>query len=252
MIAMHRQGKGRDLFMLPGWGMHRGMWGGLPACLADSVQVHVCELPGYGDNDARVADLETLIDQLAANAPNKVDVLGWSLGGMLAMLWAARFPQQVERLILIGSTPSFIVRENWRSGTPPEVLGNFAIALRVDPADLMQNFLRGMSEGERDAQQSMQTMTSLFEQFPLASREALNAGLEWLRDIDLRKDLPRMEQKVFLVHGEQDVITSVTASKRMSKQLKNSRLQLIETCGHAPHLSHADMVCRAIQEFLND
>lgn len=253
MIAEYKQGKGRDLWLLGGWGMHRGMWGQLPELLAQQCCVHVCEIPGYGGNNvADIPELDALVEALAASAAGNVDVMGWSLGGMLAMHWASRYPSQIERLILIGATPSFVVRENWRAGAPAEVLGNFAIALRSDAEELMQNFLCGLSEGEEDPQATLRAMQELYERFPSASTAALNAGLQWLGDIDLREQLPHLPQKVLLLHGEQDVITSVTASRRMAKLFKHAHLQTIEACGHAPHLSHLDLVYQSIRNFLHD
>ncbi|HKO88928.1 MAG TPA: alpha/beta fold hydrolase [Burkholderiales bacterium] len=252
MIAVHTVGEGPDLFMLPGWGMHRGMWGDLPVRLAEVSRTHACELPGYGDNQGVVPILDDLVDELSKRAPPKLDVLGWSLGGMLAMLWALRYPAQVRRLVLIGSTPSFIVRENWRMGTPAEVLGNFSIALRVDPDSLMENFMRGMSEGEEAPEEMNAKLRALFANYPRASKDALSAGLEWLRDIDLREALRHMEQKVLLVHGEKDVITSVAASRRMAKLFPNVRLKIVDACGHAPHLSHTPQVCAVIRQFLHE
>jgi pimeloyl-[acyl-carrier protein] methyl ester esterase len=253
MIAIHSDGEGRDLVLLPGWGMHRAMWGELPGRLAQRARVHVCEMPGYGDNQAApLAELDELIRSLAAASAEKVNVLGWSLGGMLAMTWARLYPQQVERMILLSSTPSFVARDNWPAGTPPAVLGNFAMALRANSNKLMQNFLLGMSEGEKHAEQTSALMQKLFASFSVASNEALASGLQWLHDIDLRRELAQMEQEVLLIHGEKDVITPADASRRMAKVFKRAHLQIIDACGHAPHLSHGDLVYQSIETFLYD
>lgn len=252
MIAIHSRGEGRDLVLLPGWGMHRAMWGDLPELLAADARVHVCELPGYGDNvDAPLPGFDELLAKLAASSAERIDVLGWSLGGMLAQAWALRYPQQVERLVLMGSTPSFVTRGDWAAGTAPATLKTFASMLN-DPAGLMQGFLGGMGAGEAEPDALSTNMRNLFGQLSMASTAALQTGLEWLRDIDLRDRLPQMKQPVLLLHGEKDVITPAEASRRMAGLLPNAQLRLIAQCGHAPHLSHSAETYAAIRNFLGN
>ena len=251
MISIYSEGEGRDLVLLAGWGMHRAMWGNLPAYLAQHARVHICEMPGYaGDSSPETPNLDQLIDALADASAEKVDVLGWSLGGMFALKWAERYPQQVERLVLLAATPSFLNREGWPHGTAPAVLRNFSLALRKDAEALMSEFLAMLSSGEKQPDLSLGDMVKLYKRLPPASVSALNWGLEQLRDIDLRESIGALRCPVLLLHGESDSVTPVGASKWMVERLPHAQLQQLNHCGHAPHLSQGERVRVAIEAFL--
>lgn len=253
MIAIHSPGEGRDLVMLPGWGMHRAMWGNLAQRLAQHARVHVCEPPGYADNEAQqMPSFEQFVDELAAAFSGKVTVLGWSLGGTLALSWARRYPQQVERLILLSTTPSFMAREDWPHGTSAAVMRNFSTSLQADPVAVMRNFFRLLVEGEAQREESLTQLRDLYATMPAASKQALVYGMELLRDTDLRAQLTQIGQPALLLHGENDAVTSVEAARSMATQLPDARIQTIARCGHAPHLTHADEIYHCIRDFLGD
>src|SRR5512141_808528 len=110
-------GSGAPLLLIHGWGMHGGVWTDVAEKLAADFQVHVVDLPGNGASAPLPAtDLDTLVDALSARFPGPLSVCGWSLGGQLALHWAAREPEQMRRLILVASTPCFAEREGWLFG----------------------------------------------------------------------------------------------------------------------------------------
>ena len=65
------------------------------------------DLPGHGKNRKPFKDFEEVLKELAQLTYKKHDIIGWSLGGSVALLFALRFPEKVNRLILIGTTPHF-------------------------------------------------------------------------------------------------------------------------------------------------
>lgn len=246
MIAIYSQGEGRDLVMLSGWGMHRAMWGDLPERLARQARVHVCEMPGYADNPANeIANIDHLVRHLAAASAEKVDVLGWSLGAMYALKWAELYPEQVERLILLAATPSFVIRSDWPHGTSPAVLRNFALGLRSDPEALMNNFLQLLGTGEHNGH-----ARALYSKLSSASEAALAGGLKQLRDLDLRSAVSELRSSALLLHGEDDVVTPVGASVWMAERLADASMRRYSACGHAPHLTRVEQVEADIESFL--
>src|SRR5262249_28544165 len=93
-----------DIVLLHGWGMRSSIWNQV-SHFAQHFSVHAPDLPGYGY--ARATDpytLDNLSDVLATASPPRVMLCGWSLGGQIALAWALRYPEQVERLVLIAST----------------------------------------------------------------------------------------------------------------------------------------------------
>ena len=243
MIAIQSQGTGRDLVLLPGWAMHRAMWGDLPQRLREYARLHICE-------PEQVLQPDRLVEYCSSMFGEEVDVLGWSLGALFALQWAWQRPAQVRRLILFAGTPSFVTREGWPYGTSPAMLAAFAKALRADAPSLLQTFLRRCATG--DSQASYEALSQLFERRPAPTPEVLRSGLDCLAECDVREGLRQIAQPALLIHGERDIVTPVAASRRLAVELSQGRCMSIPHCGHAPHLSRPEEVAEAVKAFLHE
>lgn len=149
-------GSGPPLVLLHGWALHGGLFAPLVPALARRFRVHVVDLPGHGHSpavdpytlDGIVARLD---DRFARAAP--LTVLGWSLGGTVALRWALRAPVHVARLVLVCATPRFVAADGWAHAMAPVTLARFADELRVAYRATLQRFLtlqvQGSDEGAR-------------------------------------------------------------------------------------------------------
>jgi pimeloyl-ACP methyl ester carboxylesterase len=93
--------------------------------LSKSRRVMAVDLRGFGQSDkpasgyfldTYVDDLKHLIDRLELVRPV---IAGWSIGGLIAMAFAAKFPQTLSRLFLIGTSPCLVQRPDWPDAVPP-------------------------------------------------------------------------------------------------------------------------------------
>lgn len=246
-------GSGAPLVLIHGWGMHGGVWGDIAQRLSQRFQVHCVDLPGFGASTSLPkTDLDSLVRSLSEHFMEPVSVCGWSLGGQVAMHWAAREPSKVNKLIVVTSTPCFTNRDDWSFGLPSEVLEKFAAELEHNHAATLRRFislqLRG-SENEREL------LSKLREQ--LFSRgepdmSALRGGLEILRDADQRSEVAGIEQQTLVVAGQRDKLTPPEASYYLAQVIPNARLVEIEGAAHTPFLSHPDIFIEHVKSFLNE
>ena len=98
--------------------MNAGVWDEVATQLARQFRVHSVDLPGYGQSP-RMRALHAGCDcrhGWPPTARRASTVCGWSLGGQLALRWALSRPAQIERLILIATTPRFVQDPGWDSG----------------------------------------------------------------------------------------------------------------------------------------
>ncbi|MFE6336445.1 alpha/beta fold hydrolase [Streptomyces sp. NPDC057798] len=118
-LAYHRQGAGEPLLVLPGGPMRASSYLGDLGGLTAGRQVVRLDLRGTGDSDVPadpatyrcdrlVDDVEALRAHLGLD---RIDLMGHSAGGSLAMLYAARHPERIRRLVLVTPNP-------WALGTP--------------------------------------------------------------------------------------------------------------------------------------
>ena len=94
-------GRGAPIVLLHGWGMHGGIWDECAAALADGWRVSKVDLPGHGRSVPRpgIDRIDGLTEIVARHAPRRMTLIGWSLGGMVAMGMAQHQPQRVERKV---------------------------------------------------------------------------------------------------------------------------------------------------------
>lgn len=240
-----------NIVLLHGWGSHPHVWRAFARTLG--ANVHMPALPGYAGTP--VCDpytLERIVDTLAAAAPKQCIVVGWSLGAHVALAWARRFPRQVQRLVLIGATPSFAQRSDWPHAAKPELLRQFTQQLKRDAPTLLRRFVALQSQGEtQQVRVAHKLRTALFTNAPPSGR-ALEGGLEILRTTDLRASLSTIEQPALVIHGEYDAVTPCDAGRALAQLLPHATLHVTGGAGHAPFLSDSDGVAALINAFCAD
>lgn len=241
----------RDVVLLHGWGSGCGIWDDLAPRLAPRFRVHALPLPGYGTVSApAVPSLQDTVEYVARAAPRRCGVIGWSLGGEVALAWARRMPRQVQRLALIATTPCFTGRPGWRCATAPAVLDEFGRALAADRDGTLARFVAVQARGDARARQFVGVLRQLSE--GNATDDVLASGLGVLASADLRRELPRVRQPALVMHGARDRIVPPAAGRRLAAALPNARFSLLRTCAHAPFLSQPARVARELRKFFDE
>jgi len=241
----------REVLLLHGWGYTAGVWRELAARLAPRMRVHVPDLPGYcGEPVCAPYTVEAIADTLARAAPRRCSVVGWSLGGEIALAWARRAQRQVQRLVLIATTPCFVTRPGWPCATAPAVLREFGRALVADRVGTLARFVAVQARGDSRGRQVVGALQQPSERS--APTDMLVKGLSVLSDCDLRQELRRVSQPALVLHGAHDHIVPPMAGRRLAAALPDARFVLLRACAHAPFLSQPGRVAQALREFFDE
>ena len=173
----------------------------------------------------------------------RVNIIGHSLGGAVALAFAGSHPGRVERLVLVDSAglgPEIdrLVIDLMRSEPTPETLRAelahfFANAGLVQQALVEQLYQQRMQPGAHAALVS-------------AANATFGDGEQ---RIDLRDTLGGLNSPVLVIWGEADVVIPV-AHAQETKRAPQSRLEVFANCGHCPHIEHADAFNQLVQSFL--
>ena len=236
--------------LVHGWGMNARVFDTLVEGLASDFDVRALDLPGHGGRDA-LADntLHGWADDLAQQLPEHAALLGWSLGGQVAMRAALDHPAKVGCLVLLASTPRFVAAEDWACGMALADLHAFGTALLADPQATLLRFLSLQTRGMGGQKSVLQSLRQSLLSAPQASAEALSSGLDMLHRTDLRAELPRLSQPTLVLHGMLDTLTPPAAGAWLAETLPHATHMAFARAAHAPHLSHSVEVAAAIRGF---
>jgi pimeloyl-[acyl-carrier protein] methyl ester esterase len=244
-------GKGQPLVLLHGWGMHSGVWQHLVRGLSERYMLYLVDLPGMGGSrPIEPYHLHALADTVAEVIPGVSDVLGWSFGGLVAQRIALNQPDRVRRLILVGSSPCFVMQENWPHGISSENFSDFSKSMNQDYKATMLKFLTLQCMKASDARSTVRQLRASFDSKPTPTQTTLNRGLNILLDSDLREEVPNLRRPTLLIHGDRDTLAPVSAAHWMSQNLPMGYLRVMSGAAHAPFLSHTEQFVETLNQFL--
>ena len=184
-------GKGRPLILLHGGLMSGETFGPVLPALANQQQVVVPDLQGHGRTadidrpiDIRLMadDIAALIDHLGIEKP---DVVGYSLGGGVALQIAVRHPEKVRRLVLVSANI-------WRDAIPPEMLAQQG-QVNAASAEFMK---------DTPMYQLYQRVAPRPQDFP---RLLDKIGASMAKDFDFSEDVRGLRMPTLLVAADADM-----------------------------------------------
>lgn len=241
------------LALLHGWGMNARVFDTLAAQLEDDFELRALSLPGHGGRAALAHNtLQSWTDDLAGQLPQHSMLLGWSLGGQVAMRAALDHPHLISRLVLLASTPAFVTAADWQAGMPQDDLEAFGAALIADQEATLLRFLSLQTRGMPEQKAVLHALRQAFLSVPPADAGALASGLAMLRHTDLRASVPQLLQPTLVVHGALDTLTPPAAGAWLAAALPHARHVVLPRAAHAPQVSHSTELAAAIREFAHE
>lgn len=238
-------GQGKPLVLLHGAGDHAGTWFRAVSSLVASHRVILLDLLGHGDSAPHTGPLPTadifgaLETVIASQTSDQPCIIGGnSLGAWMAMVYAYRHPEKVERVVAINGGP-LLGQPNPEIKLTPTTREEARITMRHlrdaasprIPDHVLDDTVRRASRG------------------PLARFSATAATMfPWLLTED---QLREMRVPVKLVWGVSDQLMPLSYARRMLQALPNAVLFPVEACGHVPQQEAPDRFLAALGQALN-
>jgi pimeloyl-ACP methyl ester carboxylesterase len=244
-------GEGPPLLLINGIGAHMDMWASLQRALPETRLI-AFDAPGTGRSATpplplsfdRLADLtERLIDRLGHE---RVDVLGYSFGGLVAQFLCRRAPERVRRVVLAATAPGW-------GGVPGSVwtLAQMSTPLRYYWRPYYDGVIGGLMGGRArsdpdfvrrhgDARQRYPP-TPLGYLWQLAALAAGPGTLHWLSEITA---------PTLVVAGDDDPVMPLGNAMLLGRHLPNARLLVAPGEGHLLLMDDDSAVLPAIGDFL--
>lgn len=243
-------GTGRPLVLVHGWSMHTGIWRDFAQNLAEKFRVICIDLPGHGCSKAiHPFTLQRIGEVLLQAVPDEPCCwLGWSLGASVVLEIAHCCPERVESVVLAAGNPRFVSDKEW-PGMPVDLLEAFSGNLENNCQSTLLRFLGLQVQGLPNARTVLSGMKKNLDECELPDGYTLIAGLEILKNTDLRAKLQRIDKPVMLVLGEKDLLVPVAAGAAIQRLKPAAEVHVIEGSGHVPFVTHRKVLIDIVSNF---
>jgi len=227
-----------------GWAMNSSVWKPVVDKLPDWIDAEVFDLPGHGERVGEsLSGLQNLTEDLFEKCKQikalytqdqPLYLIGWSLGGLPCIQLAMNHPEEISGLTLVSSNPCFVTKDNWGCGIESGVFEQFSQSLKKDFSGTIRRFLSLQVKGSESGRLVLRDLREKILQQPRPDEANLDAGLEILKQVDLRSQLKKIKLPVNWVLGGQDGLVK----KQLAEELNN--VTVFNNAGHAAFLSHTD------------
>jgi len=222
--------------------------------ISEQFRVIAPDMVGFGYSD-RPQDIiysmdvwvQQIIDLMDALELDKINLVGNSFGGALALALVIKYPKRFNKIVLMGSVGvnfdlTYGLDKVW--GYIPsienmkELLDIFAYDRNIVTDDLAKmRYEASIREGFQESFSSM---------FPAPRQDSIEAMKSDEKDI---KDI---KNEALIIHGREDKVIPLGNSIRLNQLIQKSQLHVFGECGHWTQIEHKDKFIRLISNFFNE
>lgn len=254
VVSYYEGGTGETLLLLHGMSANKHMWMPLLPALMRKYRVIGVDLPGFGDSSRIEGDVYTIAAQ-SVRLKKIVDALGLrgfhiagsSMGGAIAVKYAADYPDNIKSLALFATA------------------GVYSTA----PSMYLQLLLQGRNALIIKKKEDMNFLMDMLFKNPPWIAKVLNIpmiiGSQALKDgafheeimkqifeeqLSIEDDLERIKVKTFILWGKEDLIMDPSIVPVLSRRLADSQVVILDNCGHLPMIERPGETARLYSDFL--
>jgi 3-oxoadipate enol-lactonase len=250
-IAVEHAGEGELAIFMHGIGGNRRNWYDQIDAFAPHFHAAAWDARGYGDSDdydgalnfsSYADDLARVLDHFGTD---RAHIIGLSMGGRIAMDFAARYPSRLLTLTLCDTHKGFAAL--------PEEKKKAFIASRKEPllagkepkdiAEPVARTLVGPNASEAAFRSLVDSMCRLHKESYIKSIEASVM-------MDVRNDLGAIKTPTHVVVGSEDKLTTVEMARELAGEIPGAELTVIDDAGHLSNIEKPEEFNAATLGFL--
>ncbi|UWQ13568.1 alpha/beta hydrolase [Aliiroseovarius sp. M344] len=206
------------------------------------------DLPGYGENaqsealDSIASYAEWALDELSARGVERFNLVGHSMGGMVAQEMVVQTPDRVDRLVLYGTGAT---------GVLPGRFETICTSKRRALADGPQTTARRIAATwflEREEAPGYEACAAIAEQCRL---QAMLNGLDAMENWSGVERLEDIKAKTLVIWGDRDRTYPWCQTEQLWKSISNANLSVLPGCAHAAHLEKPELFNKILGDFFS-
>ncbi len=240
------------LVLLQGFMASRGVWIWQVEAFSSRFRVITMDNRGAGESDPEsstysmadlAGDVVALMDALSIE---RASLIGHSMGGYVALQFAAMFPGRLDKLVLAGTSalaggalgrpaPTY-ERDRFIEDPVERTRSRYGRLTAPGYFDTHPEQLEALAESARGNRLNFEAMT----------RQSDSAFMTH----DTREALPKITAPVLVVHGDLDRTIPISAGRKIAEAIPGARMVEFEGVGHLPHIERVEEFNRVVFAFL--
>lgn len=242
--------RANPIVLLHGWGCDSDSWAPIIEQLKHLANVITVDLPSFGSSPSLENNsLDAMLDFIVTRLPENCVLIGWSLGGMLAVQLAAHYPQKISHIITLATNVKFVASRDYPTAMPSPVNRQFNQQFAEDPQAAHKLFIGLLAQGDANERALLKKLRSNF--FNGVINPQWQQSLQLLTELDNRTAFSALQQPGLHLFGNADALVPASAAAELQSLNPNQHIQLLAHTAHAVHWSQPQNVIDLIGNFLN-
>ncbi len=255
------------LICVHGFGSKKETWIAQVGMLSDKFKVIIFDQRGAGKSDRPeepftmdvfADDIANLMDFLNID---KAHFMGFSLGGMILQNFVLKYPERVNKIILINTSPG-IPKQGGIDIFKKNQLERIEL-IKKDPEKVLRSdikrgfyikFRKQMEANPKKRFHGIWSMEDLLEYIKMnpSTPQDVENQAHAVKSHDTHDKLDQIKNKTLLISASHDRLTPRSVMLAIHERIPNSVLKVIDKAGHEAHRSRAPEVNNLILDFLKD
>jgi pimeloyl-ACP methyl ester carboxylesterase len=243
-------GTGPTVILLHGLGGSSVVWNFNIGPLAEKFHVVVPDQIGFGKSDKplvnyRIRTYVDFLDQFCKQLKiERATLVGNSMGGWIAAMFTASFPDRVDKLVLVdaaGYTPPKDFDMRTLFGLNPTTREEMKILVS-------KVFYNKAFQSEAAIDQAITVRLAAGDGYTIKTiTESIIRGEDFLDDV-----VKTIKRPTLIVWGRQDGLVALADGERFNKDIPSSKMVVFEQCGHVPNAEKPGEFNAALLKFLTE
>ena len=241
-------GSGSVILLLHGLGGHASKWHDVTEILSGRYRVIAPDMIGYGLSDKPVADytpdffvefVDRFIRTIDIGRPH---IVGASLGGQVAAMFAAKYRRSMSKLVLV--SPAGVMRHS-----TPALDAYIMAAMYPRPRSVEHALMLMEGSGKQPSRRLVSSFIDNMKR-PNAKMAFMSSLLCFKNSADVTVYLKKIKVPTMLVWGHEDSIIPISYASKFTGTIPDCRFERLEDCGHTPYVQMPEKFAGLVLDFL--
>lgn len=244
------------LFFIHGYGCNQTMWRFIYPSFEKDHKIILIDLMGNGESDSSMYDYSKYSD-LNGYAEDIVQIseylklenvilIGHSASSIIGALASIKKPSLFKAIVMVCPSPYYLNEDHYRGGFSQEDINDLLKSIESNYLGWTEAFAPVLISSENNQSFSNELANSFCRNNPQIALHFAQVAFQG----DYRKDLPLISRPTLIIQSEHDSIAPTDVGVYMRNAIKNSRIDVVKTFGHCPHLTNPDIITKSISCYL--